>query len=78
VVTFDKVIWLAQHTYREWLDGTGTGTGTDSGWFIDGWMKLGRYDVGVQQRLEAANAAHEIASSHGNSALNAKLLGAPY
>jgi hypothetical protein len=71
-VTFDKVLWPARHTYREWLDGTGT----DTGWFTDGWMKLGRYDVAIQQRLETANAAHEIAGSHGNGALNAKLLGA--
>jgi hypothetical protein len=74
VVTFDKVVWPDAHTYAEWVDGSGS----DNGWFIDGWMKLGRYDIGVQQRLEAANEAHEIASSHGNGALNAKLLGAPY
>jgi hypothetical protein len=70
VVTFDEVVWPADGgPYAEFVDGSGT----DNGWFIDGWMKLGRYDVGLQQRLET----HDVARSDGNGALNAKLLGAP-
>ena len=60
--------------YTAWVDGTGT---EDVGWYTDGWMKLGRYDVATQQRLEAAFAANELPTSHGNGALNAKRLGAP-
>jgi hypothetical protein len=74
VVTFNKAVWPSKTKYAAWVDGTGTET---DGWFIDGWMKLGRYDVATQQRLEAANAIHQIANSHGNGALNAKRLGAP-
>lgn len=71
VVTFRDVIW------RTTGDNTAAyvdGTGSDVAWFIDGWMKLGRYDTRIQQKLET----HTVSSSHGNGALNAKLLGAPY
>ena len=70
IMTFDKVIWKTNGgTYAEYVDGTGS----DNGWFIDGWMKLGRYNVALQKRLET----HTVARSDGNGALNAKMLGAP-
>ncbi|GAA0939437.1 hypothetical protein [Virgisporangium aurantiacum] len=74
VVTFNRAVWPAANRYAAWLDGTGT---EDVGWYTDGWMKLGRYDVATQQRLEAAFAANLLPTSHGNGALNAKRLGAP-
>jgi hypothetical protein len=74
LVTFNKGVWPAANQYRAWVDGTGT---EDVGWYTDGWMKLGRYDVATQQRLEAAFAANLLPTSHGNGALNAKRLGAP-
>jgi hypothetical protein len=74
VVTFNKAVWPAKNRYAAWVDGTGT---EDVGWYTDGWMKLGRYDVATQQRLQAAFAADLLPTSHGNGALNAKRLGAP-
>jgi hypothetical protein len=69
VVTFNKVVWPVDGgPYPAYVDGSGT----DNGWFIDGWMKLGRYDAHLQQRLET----HDVGISDGNGALNAKRLGA--
>lgn len=68
-VTLDTVIWPAPKRYAEYLDGSGSGTG----WFNDGFMKLGRYSVSLQRRLET----HSVGSNtqfYGNAALNVKLL----
>jgi hypothetical protein len=72
--TFRLVIWPAQPRTRqpegaEYADGSGTG----NGWFSDGFVKLGRFDPQLQQRLEA----HEVGRSPqflANGALNAALL----
>ncbi len=63
-----KVIWPGGHTYRDYVDGTGTGYG----WFSDGFVNLGRYDAAVQLRLEE----HAVVNAQfaANMALNAKLL----
>jgi hypothetical protein len=54
--------------YRAYVDGSGTGTG----WFADGFVKLGRYSAAVQQRLER----HPVVNGQfiANMALNAKIL----
>jgi hypothetical protein len=52
--------------------GASSRTGT-KGWFNDGFMKLGRYSVSLQRRLEK----HSVGSNtqfFGNAALNVKLL----
>jgi len=70
VVTLDKVIWKKDGgPYAASVDGTGT----DNGWFIDGWMKLARYDANLQKRFET----HTVGFAPGNGALNARRLGAP-
>jgi hypothetical protein len=48
------------------------GTGTDNGWYSDGFVKLGRYDAAVQRRLDE----HQVVNDQfaANMALNAKLL----
>jgi hypothetical protein len=63
-----KVVWPGGRTYREFVDGTGT----DNGWYSDGFVKLGRYDPAVQRRLDE----HEVVNDQfaANMALNAKLL----
>jgi hypothetical protein len=63
-----KVIWPGGRRYRGYVDGTGT----DNGWYSDGFVKLGRYDPAVQRRLDE----HEVVNEQfaANMALNAKLL----
>lgn len=63
-----NVIWPGGRTYRNFVDGSGTG----NGWFSDGFVKLGRYDPAVQQRLDR----HAVVNSHfaANMALNAAIL----
>lgn len=51
------------------------GTGTDTGWIPDGFVKLGRYSPTVQQRLEA-HTTQSQGQYRANMALNARLLGA--
>lgn len=63
-----KVVWPGGTTYRAYVDGTGT----DNGWWSDGFVKLGRYDPAVQLRLEK----HQVVNDQfaANMALNARLL----
>ncbi|MFC7528403.1 hypothetical protein [Actinoplanes sp. GCM10030250] len=63
-----KVVWPSGTTYRMYVDGTGS----DNGWFADGFVKLGRYDPAVQIRLEK----HQVVNDQfaANMALNARLL----
>jgi hypothetical protein len=63
-----KVIWPGGTTYHAYVDGTGT----DNGWWSDGFVKLGRYDPAVQLRLEK----HQVVNDQfaANMALNARLL----
>jgi hypothetical protein len=63
-----KVIWPGGHTYRGYVDGTGT----DNGWYSDGFVKLGRYDPAVQRRLDQHVVVNDQFAA--NMALNAKLL----
>jgi hypothetical protein len=68
VTLFEDVIWPRPGPGAEYVDGSGRGTG----WFSDGFVKLGRYDPTVQRRLES----HEPANGqfYANGALNAALL----
>jgi hypothetical protein len=63
-----KVIWPSGRIYREFVDGTGS----DNGWFSDGFVKLGRYDPAVQRRLDD----HKVVNGQfaANMALNVRLL----
>jgi hypothetical protein len=63
-----KVIWPGGRTYHEYVDGTGS----DNGWFSDGFVKLGRFDAAVQRRLED----HKVVNLQfaANMALNARAL----
>lgn len=78
--TFQLVIWpvrprTGQPEGAEYVDGSGRG----SGWFSDGFVKLGRFDPQLQHRLEG----HDVGRSPqflANGALNAAILachGAP-
>ncbi|RKH56324.1 hypothetical protein [Corallococcus aberystwythensis] len=69
VVTLNNVIWPSAKKYSMYVDGTGSGTG----WFNDGLMKLGRYNATLQQRLESHSVGQNT-QFYGNAALNAKLL----
>jgi hypothetical protein len=62
------VIWPGGETYRAFVDGTGS----DNGWFSDGFVKLGRFDAAVQRRLED----HRVVNGQfaANMALNARVL----
>jgi hypothetical protein len=63
-----RVIWPGGRTYRAFVDGTGS----DNGWFSDGFVKLGRFDAMTQKRLET----HLVVNGQfaANMALNAKML----
>jgi hypothetical protein len=67
-VLLTKVVWPGGTKYAAYVDGTGS----DNGWFSDGFVKLGRYDAAVQQRLET----HQVANLHfaANMAFNASRL----
>ncbi|WP_199792313.1 hypothetical protein [Allosphingosinicella vermicomposti] len=69
VATLDKAIWPAAGQFASHVDGSGSGTG----WFNDGLMKLGRYDRNLQLRLEAHRVGNNI-TFFGNGALNAAIL----
>jgi hypothetical protein len=63
-----KVVWPGGRTYRGFVDGSGS----DNGWFADGFVKLGRFDPAVQQRLDG----HQVINDQfaANMALNARIL----
>jgi hypothetical protein len=63
-----KVIWPGPKIYRAYVDGTGS----DNGWFSDGFVKLGRYDPALQRRLETHLVQNEQFAA--NMALNVKVL----
>jgi hypothetical protein len=69
VVTMNTVIWPSQRAYAAYVDGSGVG----DGWFNDGMMKLGRYDVELQRRLEN-HMAGQNSQFYANGALNVRLL----
>ncbi|RKH53155.1 hypothetical protein D7X55_00025 [Corallococcus sp. AB049A] len=69
VTTLNNVIWPSAKKYGNYVDGTGSGTG----WFNDGLVKLGRYNAALQQRLETHTVGQNT-QYYGNGALNAKLL----
>lgn len=71
VTTLDQVIWPAGGTPSMYVDGSGVGTG----WFSDGFVKLGRFDAALQRRLEQHQPAN--GQFYANGALNAQLLGVP-
>jgi hypothetical protein len=68
VRAFNDVIWPREGQAAEYVGGSGRGTG----WFSDGFVKLGRYAPGLQQRLERHRPAN--AQFFANGALNAALL----
>lgn len=53
---FDNVIWKNKKQYAKLINGSGKGTG----WFTDGWMKLGRFDRDLQKRLESHTIGRSI------------------
>jgi hypothetical protein len=63
-----KVIWPGGRTYKGYVDGSGS----DNGWFSDGFVKLGRSNPAVQARLDG----HQVVNDQfaGNMALNARIL----
>lgn len=67
--TLRKVIWPSAGRYAEYVDGSGG----QSGWFNDGWCKLGRYSVSLQIRLENHTIGRNL-QFYGNLARNAKIL----
>lgn len=69
-VTFNKRIWPSATKYAELVDGSGS----DNGWFSDGWVDLGRFDAALQKRLESHQVGRGPQFS-GSMALNAKILG---
>ncbi|HEX2809739.1 MAG TPA: hypothetical protein VHN80_26545, partial [Kineosporiaceae bacterium] len=71
VRTLSEVIWPRPGPGAEFVDGSGTGTG----WFSDGFVKLGRYDVALQRRLETHQPAN--GQFYANGALNAAILLCP-
>ncbi|WP_233582900.1 hypothetical protein [Corallococcus sp. CA053C] len=69
VVTLNTIIWPAAKSYAQYVDGSGAG----DGWFNDGLMKLGRYDVNLQRRLET-HTVGQNSQFFANGALNVRLL----
>ena len=69
-LTFEKVIWRidgGEMRYAAFVDGSGKGTG----WFNDGFIKLGRISPDIQARLEDHPVGRNI-QFFGNAALNAR------
>jgi len=74
VQTFTQAIWPAtpregQPKGADSVDGTGVG----NGWFSDGFVKLGRFDPRLQQRLESHDVGRSV-QFLANNALNVALL----
>jgi hypothetical protein len=69
VTTLNSVIWPSATRYANYVDGSGSGTG----WFNDGLMKLGRYNAALQKRLETHGVGNNT-QFYGNGALNVRLL----
>jgi hypothetical protein len=67
--TFNSVIWPSATKYADYVDGSGAG----NGWFNDGLMKLGRYDIDLQRRLEQHRVG-ENSQFFANGALNVRIL----
>jgi hypothetical protein len=63
------VITKGNGDFAEFLDGSGIG----SGWFSDGWVRLGRYDVEFQKQLETHTTGRGT-TLYGNGALNVAIL----
>jgi hypothetical protein len=63
------VVWPTAGRGAEHVDGAGDGTG----WFSDGFVKLGRYDAALQARLERHQPAN--GQFYAALALNAAILG---
>ena len=66
--TFTAVVWPRAGAGAGFVDGSGEG----SGWFSDGFVKLGRYDAGLQARLEQHQPAN--GQFYAALALNAAVL----
>ena len=62
------VIWPGGTTYRGYVDGSGS----DNGWFADGFVKLGRFDPATQMRLDQHRVVNDQFAA--NMALNARIL----
>jgi hypothetical protein len=67
--TLTSRVWPEAGPGAEHVDGSGTGTG----WFSDGFVKLGRYDAALQARLERHQPAN--GQFYAALALNAAILG---
>jgi hypothetical protein len=74
--TLLEVIWRqdnGSNYYSDFVDGSGAGTG----WFSEGFVKLGRYNIEVQRRMENHTIGRGV-QLYGNGALNARRLGVNY
>ncbi|WP_233261664.1 hypothetical protein [Vitiosangium sp. GDMCC 1.1324] len=69
VKTLNSVIWPSAGRYGNYVDGSGGGTG----WFNDGFIKLGRYDANLQRRFETLNVGNNT-QFYGNAAYNVRKL----
>lgn len=63
----DRDIWKSEKKFAKFINGKGKG----NGFFSDGWMKLGRYNLNLQKRLEKHNRARTI-QFYANMCYNAK------
>jgi outer membrane biosynthesis protein TonB len=69
-LTLNKTIWPSAGKTAQSVDGTGS----DNGWFNDGFVDLGRFDGAVQKRLEGHKVGQNM-QLYASLALNAHLLG---
>jgi|SRR5690554_405905 len=69
IILFDKVIWKSKSSFAKYVDGSGKG----SGWFTDGFIKLGRYNADLQRRIESHNKGRSV-QFFANGALNVEIL----
>lgn len=66
---FNDRIWHSKTSFAKYVDGSGKG----SGWFTDGWIKLGRYSETLQRRIEK-HTKGRTTQFFANGALNSKIL----